>query len=103
MIGGLPARLVFRGGAGTKSGQGDRDEAECRSLGRQAAGRGEGVQTEAREFARRDVVADAAVACTVGQQALDHAVELPLGPGVLWVAVEKGRQTTFVPTAVRLP
>src|SRR5690606_11271946 len=99
MSGGVRARPVFRGGAGTKSGQGDRDEAERRGLGRQAAGRGEGMQAVARELAGRDVVADTAVAHAVGQQLLDHAVELPPGPDDLRVAVQEGRQTTFVMTS----
>src|SRR5690606_19269890 len=62
-------------------------------------GRGEGMQAVARELAGRDVVADTAVAHAVGQQLLDHAVELPPGPDDLRVAVQEGRQTTFVMTS----
>src|SRR6266511_179599 len=81
--------------------QGDHDEPADRRLGRQAGGRGESVETVARELVRCDIIADVAGLCGLGQQLSDHAVELLLGSGDLPVAMQE-RPQFGVAVAVRL-
>jgi hypothetical protein len=60
-----------------------------RGLGRQAAGRREGVETVGCELIWRDVVPDVAGFCTLGEQVADEIVEVLLRPDDVLVSMEE--------------
>jgi hypothetical protein len=77
--GGLPTPAVHNESAwGAQPSQSDRDEPADRGFGRQPASCPERVEAVARKLLRRDVTADVAGLCGLGQQVIYHVVDLLL-------------------------
>ena len=77
---------------GAQPSQSDRDEPADRGLGRQAAGCREGVEAVARKLVRRDIVADVAGLCSVGQQVSDEVAELLLRSDDVLTSMQECRE-----------
>jgi hypothetical protein len=59
-------------------------------LGGEPARRSEGVQAEADEFVRRDIIPDLAGLGGIGQHATEELVEMPLRSGEVLVLMNEG-------------
>lgn len=73
-------------------GQRDLDEPVDRGLGRQAAGRCEGVEAIGRKLAGRDIIPEAASLCALGEQVSDEIAELLLRPGDVLTSMQARRE-----------
>ncbi len=77
---------------GAQPGQGDRDEpADC-GLGRQAAGRREGVETVTGELVGRDIIPEIPRLCDLDQQISDEVGEVLLRSGDVLTSMQECRQ-----------
>jgi len=87
--GGIASGVTGESARGAKAGHGDRDKPADRSLGRQTAGCGQGVEAVAGKLTRRHVILQAAGLRALGQQAADEAMQLLLGPGDMLASVSR--------------
>src|SRR5215207_739743 len=73
-------------------GQGNRDQAPNRGLGRYGARCCERLEAVVRELVRRDIVPELACRCTLGQQVSDEVVKLALRPGDMLSSMQERRE-----------
>src|SRR5438445_459882 len=92
-------RVWVRSARRAQPSQGDRDEPADRGLGRQAARCAQSVEAVARELVLRDIVAEDAGGCGLGQQVLNHVAELALRVGDVLVSVQERREFGVVVSA----
>src|SRR5260370_18310235 len=90
--GSRPRRHRGKSARGAQPGQGDEDEPSDRSLRRQVAGGGEGVQAVASELVWRDIAPDVTGFYGPGQQVPDEVAEVLLRAGKVLTPVHERRE-----------
>lgn len=77
---------------GAQHRESDPHQATDRCLGRQGAGCREGVEAVARKLCRRNIIAEVAGLCALGQQVADEAAEMLLRSDDMFTSMQECRE-----------